>query len=135
MPAKAAAEKSVTDLLTMAANALTEAMTAQDAHDPQIQQALQALQGMLVQTVHAIRQQAASNKAQGGQQQQGSPDGQQMSAAPGQAGYGQGSPSQAGMVADMNGAGGGGGMGGPTGTPSPDEQSRQLGAVGKGMNG
>lgn len=73
-------------------NALTEisaAMLSEDAADPQVQQILSTLQQGVVGVVHAIRQAKSQAMAQQQQGQQGAGGaGQQMSAAPGQQGYG-----------------------------------------------
>jgi len=124
MPPAKESQKAVTDHLNTALNEISSAMLADDASDPQIQQILTALQQGLVQVVHAIRQAKSQQMAQAGQQ---GPGGQQMSAGPGQQGYG--NPTTA--PAEMGGSGGpsappGGGAGG-------DEMARVLGPSNRGM--
>lgn len=128
MAPKSEQAKTVVDQLTEAANQVAQAMTAPDSTDPQIQQILGGLQQMLVQVIHGVRQQQAQKAAQGAGaaagQAAGGDQGQTMSAAPGQQGYG--SPAVSGNEMAM--ASGGGAGGG-----SPDELSRVLGPVGSGQ--
>lgn len=119
MPPQKAEQKAVTDHLNTALNEIASAMLADDAADPQVQQILQQLQQGLVAVVHAIRQSKSQQMAAAGQQP---PQGQQMSAGPGQQGYGAPSPSPAEQT-----------MGGATPPGQGDEFARATGAATRGI--